>query len=149
MSALCDSQSNGLAKSDVKDVKDAVRTHLGCLVRRFGRKFPGGHPVLPWLVKCSAAAVKRCRRGPDGKTAYELRKERKFARALPHFAEEILFMIPGVTKSVARVEPRCEDGIFHCVSDRSVELHVGTESHAQGSNTQASRVHRTSLTSLS
>ena len=44
--------------------------------------------------------MKRCRRGPDGKTAYELRKARKFARALPHFAEKILFMIPGVAKSV-------------------------------------------------
>ena len=35
-SALYDSQSNGLAESAVKDVKDAVRTNLACLVRRFG-----------------------------------------------------------------------------------------------------------------
>ena len=67
------------------------------------------------------------RRGPNGKTAYELRKGRKFARALPHFAENILFMIPGVTKGLARVEPRWEDGIFLGVSDRSDELYVGTE----------------------
>ena len=36
-------------------------------------------------------------------------------------------MIPGVTKGVARVEPRCEDGIFLGVFDRSDELYVGTE----------------------
>ena len=36
-------------------------------------------------------------------------------------------MIPGATKGVARVEPRWEDGIFLGVSDRSDELHVGTE----------------------
>ena len=36
-------------------------------------------------------------------------------------------MVPGVTKGVARVEPRWEDGIFLGVSDRSDELHVGTE----------------------
>ena len=36
-------------------------------------------------------------------------------------------MIPGVTKGVARVEPRWEDGILLGVSDRSDELHVGTE----------------------
>ena len=36
-------------------------------------------------------------------------------------------MIPGVTKGVARVEPRWEDGIFLGVSDRSDELYVGTE----------------------
>ena len=78
-------------------------------------------------MKYSAAMVNRCRRGPDGNTAYELRKRRKFARALPHVAEKILFMIPGVTKGVARVGPRWEDGIFLGVSDRSDELYVGTE----------------------
>ena len=98
-----------------------------CVVRRFGREFPGGHPVLPWLVKYSAAMVNRCRRGPDGKTAYELRRRRKFARAMPHFAEKILFMIPGVTKSVVRVEPRWEAGIFLGVSDWSDEFYVGIE----------------------
>ena len=124
-SALYDSQSNGLAESAVKEAKDAVRTK--CLVRRFGQEFPEAHPVLTWLVKYSVAMVNRCRRGPDGKTARELRKGRKFARALPHFAEKILFTVPGVTKSVARVEPRWEDGIFLGVSDRSDELYVGTE----------------------
>ena len=129
-SALYDSQSNGLAESAVKDAKDAVRTNLACLVRRFGQEFPGGHPVLSWLVKYSVAMVNRYRRGPDGKTAYELRKGRKFARALPHFAEKILFMISGVTKSVARFEPRWEDGIFLGVSDQSDELYVGIEREA-------------------
>ena len=71
--------------------------------------------------------MNRYRRGPDGKTAYELRKGRRFARALQYLAEKILFMIPGVTKGVARVEPRWEDGIFLGVSDRSDELYVGTE----------------------
>ena len=41
-STLYDSQGNGLAESAVKDTKDAVRTILACLVRRFGRDFPGG-----------------------------------------------------------------------------------------------------------
>ena len=117
-SALHDSQRNGLAQSAVKDAKDAVRTNLACLVGRFGQEFLGGHPVLTWLVKYSVAMVNRCRIGPDGKSAYELRKGRKFARALPHFAEKILFMIPRVTKGAARVEPRWEDGIFFGVSDQ-------------------------------
>ena len=126
-SALCDSHSNGIAVSAVKDAKDAVRTNLACLVRRFKQEFPRKHPFVIWLVKYSVAMVKRCRRGPDGKTAFELRKGRKFARALPHFAEKILLMVPGVTKGVARVEPRWEAGIFLGVSDRSDELYVGTE----------------------
>ena len=88
-----------------------MRTNLACLVRRLGREITGGHLVLPWLVRYSAAMVNRCRRGPDGKTAYELRKVRKFA----------------VTKGVARVETRWKDGIFLGVSDRSDELYVGIE----------------------
>ena len=78
-------------ESAAKDAQDAVRTNLAGLVRRFGQEFPGGHPVLSWLVKYSVAMVNRCRRGPDGKTAYEVRKKRKFARALPHFAEKIFY----------------------------------------------------------
>ena len=128
-SALYDSQSNGLAKSAVKDAKDAVRTNLACLVRRSGQEFTGELPVLSWLVKYSVAMVNRYRRGPDGKTAYELRKESRFARALPYFAEKILFMIP-------RVEPRWEDGIFFGVCDRSDELYVGTERDSQTSRGQ-------------
>ena len=124
-----DSQSNGLAESAVNDAKDAVRMNLACLVRRFGQEFTGEHPVLSWLVKYSVAVVNRYRRGPDGKTAYELRKGRRFARALPYFAEKILFMIPGVTKGVARVEPRWEDGIFLGVSDRSDELYRERRGH--------------------
>ena len=60
-SVLHDSQSNGLAESAVKDAKDAVRTNLACLVRRFGQEFAGGHPLLTWLVKYSVAMVNRCR----------------------------------------------------------------------------------------
>ena len=74
-------------QSAVKDVKDAVRTNL-LVSSGVGQEFAGGHPVLPWLVKHSAAMADRCRRGPDGKTPYELRKGRKFARAPPHFVEK-------------------------------------------------------------
>ena len=87
--------------------------------------------------------VNRCRRGADGNTAYELRKGRKFARALPHFPEKILFMIPGVTKGVARVEPRWEDGIFLGVSDLSDE-HVAQRGMHKVRHTQTSRGYRTS-----
>ena len=129
-SALYDSQSKGLGETAVKEVKDAATTNLACLVRRFGQEFPAGHPVLTWLVNNSVAMVNRCRRGPDGKTANELRKGCKLGRALPHFAEKILFMIPGVTIGVTRVEQKWEDGIFLGASDLSDELHVGTEREA-------------------
>ena len=128
----------------MKDVKDAVRQTWFVSSGALDGRFPGGHPVLPWLVKYSAAMVNRRRRGPDGKTAYELRKGRKFARALPHLAEKILFMIPGPRKEsqVLNQEGRtesslvCPTGVTSSTWDR--------ERHAQGSNTRASRDYRTS-----
>ena len=51
---------------------------------------------------------------------------------------------PWSHKGVARVEPMWEDGIFLGVSNRSDELYVGRERHAQGSNSQTPRGHRTS-----
>ena len=103
------------------------------------------------LAKVGLFLVNRYRRGPDGKTAYELHKGRKFALALPHIAEKILFMIFGVTKGVARVEPRWEDGIFLGVSDRSDELHVGTERgmHKGRPVTRREATERVDLTFLS
>ena len=47
------------AKQRTGHANDAVRTNLACLVRRFGEEFPGGHPVLTWLVKYSVAMVNR------------------------------------------------------------------------------------------
>ena len=135
-SALYDSQSNGLAENAVKDVKDAVRTNLACLVRRFGQEFSGGHPVLTWLVKYSVkysvAMVNTCRRGQDGKTAYELRKGRKFVRALPHFYGQDPLHDTWSHERMARVESRWEDRILLGVSEQSDELYLGTDRrHAQ------------------
>ena len=124
-SALYDSQSNTLAESAKKDAKDAVRTNLACLVRRFGQEFPGGHPVLSWLVKYSEAMVNRCRRGPDGKTAYELPAQVRTSTAA--FCGEDPLHDPWSHEMVASVEPRWEDGIYFGVSDWSDELHVVIE----------------------
>ena len=66
-SALYDSQSSGLAESAVKDVKDAVRTTLACLVRRFGQEFPGGHPALACeVLRGDGEQVQKRSRRQDG-----------------------------------------------------------------------------------
>ena len=77
-------------------------------------------------------------------------RRRKFASSTAAlYGKDPLHDPPGVTRGVARVEPRWEDGIFLGVSDRSDELHVGTERHAQGSNSQTSRgTERVDLTFL-
>ena len=69
----------------------------------------------------------RCRRGPDGKTAYVLRKGRKFARALPHFVEKTSSYSLESRKvwRESNHDGRTESSLG--VSDRSDELYVGTE----------------------
>ena len=59
--ALYDSRSNGLAESAVEDAKNAVRTNLDCLVRRFGQEFPGGHPACEILRGDGEQVQKRSR----------------------------------------------------------------------------------------
>ena len=61
--------------------------------------------------------VNRCRRGPDGIRVAQGSQVRAGTTAF--------LLIPWVTKGVARVEPRWEDGIFLGVSD----LYVGTGMH--------------------
>ena len=113
-------------QSAVKGVTDAVRTNLACLFGRFGQEFQGRHPVLPWLVKYSVATVSSAEEVQMARQPMSC--ARTEVRASPAaFCGEILFMIPGVTKGVARVEPRWEDGIFLGVCDRSDEFYVGTE----------------------
>ena len=90
-SALYDSQSNGLA--------------------RFGHEFTG-----PWLVKYSAAMVNRCRRGPDGKTAFELRKGRKVGASTTAFCGEDPLHDPiGVTMVRRESSPDGRTGLPSCV----------------------------------
>ena len=84
----------------------AVRTNLACLVLHFGQTMP---ERSTWSRQPTS-----CGRGAN-------------SREPPHFVEKMLFMIPGVTKGVARVEPRWEDGVFLGVSDRSDELFMGTD----------------------
>ena len=116
-SALYDSQSDGLAESAVKGVKDAVRTNLACLVRRVGQEFPGG-------LRGDGEQVQERSRWQDS-----LRTARgvQVCASTAAFCGEDPLHDPGVTKGVARVEPRWEDGTFLGVSDQSDELYVGTE----------------------
>eukprot|EP00971_Amphidinium_carterae_P145466 2882738-Amphidinium_carterae.1 len=78
------------------------------------------------MIRYAGQVINRCRRGVDGKTAYELLKGRSFKRAIPPFAERIMYMIPQ-TGSTAHVDPRWDDGIYMGLSDRADEALVATE----------------------
>ena len=71
--------------------------------------------------------VSRCVSGPDGRTAYERRKERSVQRGLPPFAEQLLCRVPEPPKPPARVEERWLVGIFVGVRDNSDEVFILNE----------------------
>ena len=87
-SALYDSQKQRAGRERCEGCERCRENELGLLGQTLRTRIHSEHPVLSWLVKYSVAMVNRYRRGPDGKTAYELRKERRFARAPPYFCGE-------------------------------------------------------------
>ena len=89
-----DSSSNGHAESAVKQVQGMLRSHKACLEERLGRKVPVDHPVMTWLVEFTAWMITVCRRGPDGRTAFQLTRGREYLKRLLGFAEKVQYKLP-------------------------------------------------------
>jgi len=92
VSAEGDSQANGLAEGGVKECKAKIRTIKYDTERMHNIQIPPTHSTLTWMGLYAAALINRARRGPDGKTAWELRKGRPCRRALAPFGEKCLFL---------------------------------------------------------
>ena len=105
-SAVADSRGNGLAENAVKEVKNLARTMLSSLNERYGHTFTGADAVVVWLVRYCGQMMNRFRRGPEGKTSYELRRGREFKRKLPPFGEQALCQHPGAARR-PRARARC------------------------------------------
>eukprot|EP00971_Amphidinium_carterae_P106851 2116603-Amphidinium_carterae.1 len=123
--ALHDSRGNGAAESAVKEIKDQTRTLLASTASKYGMELKGDHFLVPWLVRYAGQVINRCRRGADGKTAYELRKGRSFKREIPPFAERIMYML-ALAGTTARVDPRWAEGVYVGLSDRTDEALIAT-----------------------
>ncbi len=89
-----DSSSNGHAESAVKQVQGMVRSYKACLEERLGRKVPVDHPVMTWLVEFTAWMITVCRRGADGRTAFQLTRGREYLKRLLGFAEKVQYKLP-------------------------------------------------------
>ena len=111
-SAVADSRGNGLAEAGVREIKNLSRSLLSALNAAYKHTLTGEDALVVWLVRYAGQALKRFRRGADGKTADELRRGRPFERKVPPFGEKVLYQIPGVISGPARVEPRWDDGFF-------------------------------------
>ena len=66
-----ESDDNALAESAVQVHQGLVRTFKADLEGRLGWKIPDMHPIISWMAEWAATQHRRCKVGPDGRTAYE------------------------------------------------------------------------------
>ena len=90
-----DSQGNGLAEHAVREVKSKTRQLVFQLKERWGKTLAPDAAAMTWLVMYAALQVNAARRGPDGRTAWELRYGRPFRRQVADFGEKVLWHPAG------------------------------------------------------
>ena len=118
-SAVGDSQGNGLAEHAVRECKAKTRTLKLQTEELLGVAIGSSSSCLPWLVRHAAALINRGRRGPDGRTAWELRHGRRYRKELALFGEKVLYL--PANKRESRLEERFEPGVFFGVTEGSEE----------------------------
>ncbi len=98
-SGVDDSQGNGLAEHAVREIKAETRTlrHQCEIIHK--TTLPENHHIIPWIVEFAALSINVGRRGPAGRTAYELRYGRAFRRELAVFGEKVLYLPSGHGKA--------------------------------------------------
>ena len=109
-SKIYDSQSNGVAERAVQSVECQVRTVLIALQKRLGVNVPVTHKIATWLVEHAADLLNKFAVGPDGRTAFERLKGKRYRGEVVEFGRKILYKIPCKPERGLMTE-RCAPGI--------------------------------------
>ena len=88
-----DPRSNGSIENAVKVVKGMLRTVKLCLEARIEQRVPDDHPLMTWMVEHAAWLSTVCKRGEDGKTAFQRIRGRVFNKRSLEFGEKVLFKL--------------------------------------------------------
>ena len=89
-----DSQSNGMAERGVQTIECQVRTMLIALEGRLEGKVSVFHPVVTWLVEHAADTINKFAVAPDGRTAYERVKGKRYKGEMIEFGRKVMYKIP-------------------------------------------------------
>ena len=65
-----DSKSAGSMENWSKQVQGLIRTYILAVEARLGASVPEDHPIIPWIVKHSAANINSFQVGEDGFTSH-------------------------------------------------------------------------------
>ena len=90
-----DSQANGAAERAVRSVEEIVRVHKLALEKKVGKLLPVGLPIFAWLVEFCVDVLNKVQKGPDGKTAFERVRGRRYGGELLAFATPVFFRVAG------------------------------------------------------
>ena len=122
-------QANGTVERCVWDIAGTART-VKCQVEHdYDVKLETDHNVLPWLIKYAGVLVTLFCVGSDGRTAYERSRGKPWKRALPKFAETIMYLPHDRNRGHRnKLEPRyLGPAIFLGVLLGTGEIFVGTK----------------------
>ena len=122
-------QANGTIERSVWDIAGTART-VKCQVEHdYDMKLESDHVVLPWLIKYAGCLVTLFCVGSDGRTAYERSRGKPWKRALPKFAETIMYLPHDRNRGHRnKLEPRyLGPAIFLGVLLGTGEIFVGTK----------------------
>ena len=118
-----DSNANGAAEGAVKEVKAKVRTIVAATQEMLKVTIGAQHACLPFLVMYAASSINRGRRGPDGKTAYELRFGKAWHGKWAQFGEKVMWLPTG--KRTSRLDTGYRHGVFLGVIEGSNQYYIG------------------------
>ena len=111
--AVGESQTNGRAKSAVKEIEGHVRTHKCALEYGIRKRIPSDHPITRWLIEHSATTLSTYALHDDGSTitlAYETLRGKRAEEKLAELGERVLFWIP--TRRRAKLDTPCQQVSF-------------------------------------
>ena len=122
-------QSNGTIEVTVREIQEQVRVMKSALEECMKCEVSSRHPILAFLAEHAGKLMSRYQVGRDGRTAYELHAGKPYRKQLVEFGELVYFMpIRPRGARQAKFDPKCKDGAFIGIRDRSDEMLIMTTS---------------------
>ena len=106
-----DSQSNGTIERAIQGVEGMVRTLKLYLESNIKITIPAAHPIMNWLVEHGAEVLNRFHVGPDGRTAYERVKGKKYQGDSIEFGRSVHHRHAGKVQG-GSMEARWSQGVW-------------------------------------
>ena len=120
-----DSQANGEVERAIQMVQGQFRAMKDGLEARYGIRFDGEHPCMPWLIAHASDTLTRFHMYADGRTGYHNWRGRPFGKEYVEFGECVMYRPPD-KKGRDKFEPRWSEGVWLGIADRTMEVIIGT-----------------------